>query len=168
MIEDGAIERTDRFSFSQPGAEFLAWEWLSAVILGALHNWAGLKGVVLFSAVLVSLTVFVVLFQMTVLRANALAAVVRHSCLHRRVIDPLPGAAPLVHLFLPRALRSAALPGPKKARLASLATASLDRPVGESPCGCHCAALSPSPFLRRATRRKPCSCAWEKRTASFT
>ena len=101
MIEDGAIERTDRFSFSRPGAEFLAWEWLSAVILGALHNWAGLKGVVLFSAVLVSLTVFVVLFQMTVLRANALAALFAiHVCIGASSIHYLARPHLFTYFFL--------------------------------------------------------------------
>lgn len=54
-----AVPRTDPFSFSKPGAEWFAWEWLADVVLGGLHELLGLKGVVWFSGVLIA--VFAVL-----------------------------------------------------------------------------------------------------------
>ena len=74
MLADGAVIRHDRFSFSQPGQPFVSLEWLSGVIFALLYNWMNLKGVILFSAVLIALTISLVLFRMVRLGANALIA----------------------------------------------------------------------------------------------
>jgi hypothetical protein len=51
--ENGTVPRTDLFSFSKPGAPWFAWEWLAELLFSYLHSWAGLKGVVLFSGMLI-------------------------------------------------------------------------------------------------------------------
>ncbi len=50
---NGTVPRTDLFSFSKPGAPWYAWEWLAELILSYMHDWAGLKGVVLFCGMLI-------------------------------------------------------------------------------------------------------------------
>src|SRR5579871_1642948 len=55
IIEHHAVPRTDLYSFSKPGAPWYAWEWITDVLDGALHRTAGLKGVVLMAAVVISL-----------------------------------------------------------------------------------------------------------------
>ncbi len=53
ILSTGAAPRSDPFSFTKPGAEWFAWEWLSEVLFAVLHGWFGLKGVVWFSGVLI-------------------------------------------------------------------------------------------------------------------
>ncbi len=61
ILDHGAIPTTDLFSFSKPGAPWFAWEWLSDLIFGGLFRWGGLKAVVLFSGVLISVFSTIVL-----------------------------------------------------------------------------------------------------------
>jgi hypothetical protein len=49
ILDGGGLPRQDLFSFSRPGAQWFAWEWLSDVVLGWLHRQADLKGVVLLA-----------------------------------------------------------------------------------------------------------------------
>jgi len=44
----------DLFSFSRAGQPWADWEWLSQAVFALLHSWWGLKGVVLFSGVLLA------------------------------------------------------------------------------------------------------------------
>src|ERR1017187_1739287 len=46
----------DIFSFSKPGDPWYAWEWLSDVVFAWLNGLGGLRAVVLFSVLLLSLT----------------------------------------------------------------------------------------------------------------
>jgi hypothetical protein len=55
ILQHHAVPHQDLYSFSKPGAPWYAWEWLTDVIDGGLHQMAGLKGVVLASAVIIAL-----------------------------------------------------------------------------------------------------------------
>lgn len=54
ILDHGAVPRHDLYSFSLPGAPWYAWEWLADVIDAGLHRAAGLKGVVLLAALVIS------------------------------------------------------------------------------------------------------------------
>ncbi|MBI3210219.1 MAG: hypothetical protein HYZ37_15140 [Candidatus Solibacter usitatus] len=54
ILEHGKVPKTDLFSFSKAGEAWYAWEWLSDVIYAVLHNAAGLKGLLILSAVLIA------------------------------------------------------------------------------------------------------------------
>ncbi|MCC7176286.1 MAG: hypothetical protein IT159_13930, partial [Bryobacterales bacterium] len=54
ILEHGRVPQTDFFSFSKPGAPWFAWEWGSDVLFALLHRAAGLKGVVLMSALVIA------------------------------------------------------------------------------------------------------------------
>jgi hypothetical protein len=64
----------DMFSFSKPGAPWLAFDWLSAVVFAWLNGHGGLRTVVLFSVVLLSVT-FTLLFRLIRLQSNAILAI---------------------------------------------------------------------------------------------
>ena len=55
ILEHHTVPRQDLYSFSKPAAPWYAWEWLTDATDGALHRAAGLKGVVLASAVIIAL-----------------------------------------------------------------------------------------------------------------
>lgn len=55
ILDHGAVPRHDLYSFSLPGAPWYAWEWLADVIDAGLHRMAGLKGVVLLAALVISI-----------------------------------------------------------------------------------------------------------------
>ena len=70
------IPRQDLFSFSRAGEPWADWEWLSQAAFALLHNWWGLKGVVLFSGILLA-TVFTLLMRQALWRgANSVVALV--------------------------------------------------------------------------------------------
>ena len=74
VLATGQVPATDPFSFSKPGAEWFAWEWLSDVIFARLHQLAGLKGVVLLAGVLLAFSTTVLLMHMVWRGANFLVA----------------------------------------------------------------------------------------------
>src|SRR5690349_5835219 len=49
ILRTHTVPVRDLFSSTAPGTPWYAWEWLADVLFAALHNMAGLKGVVLFS-----------------------------------------------------------------------------------------------------------------------
>jgi hypothetical protein len=53
--EHGTIPHQDLFGFSQPHGEWIAYEWLSGVLFSMANSAAGLKGVTLMAATLLSL-----------------------------------------------------------------------------------------------------------------
>ena len=67
-----AFPRTDPFSYTKQGEPWYAWEWLYDVIVAAIHHVAGLNGVVVFTAVVISLT-FSLLFHFVLRRSGNLA-----------------------------------------------------------------------------------------------
>jgi hypothetical protein len=62
-----SIPRVDPFSSIMQGKPWFAWEWLYDFVVGVIHGWAGLNGVVLFTAVTIALT-FALVFRMMVAR----------------------------------------------------------------------------------------------------
>jgi hypothetical protein len=54
ILDHRQVPKQDLFSFTRPGAPWFAWEWLSDVIYALLYRALGLKGIVLFSAVLLA------------------------------------------------------------------------------------------------------------------
>ena len=54
ILQNASVPRTDFYSFTKPGQEWFAWEWLAEIILGGLFLAGGLKAVVLLSAILVA------------------------------------------------------------------------------------------------------------------
>ncbi|MEO8096287.1 MAG: hypothetical protein ABI811_01190 [Acidobacteriota bacterium] len=55
ILDHHSVPYHDLYSFSKAGAPWYAWEWLSDVLDGGLHRLAGLKGIVLFAAVIIAL-----------------------------------------------------------------------------------------------------------------
>jgi hypothetical protein len=57
ILRTGRVPTHDLFSFSKEGQPWFAWEWLSDVCLAILHrNW-GLRGVVIFSGLVLSVSI---------------------------------------------------------------------------------------------------------------
>ncbi len=56
MLQSHAITRTDPFSVTMGGQPWYAWEWLYDLVIAGFHHWAGLNGVVFFSAVIIAAT----------------------------------------------------------------------------------------------------------------
>jgi hypothetical protein len=70
------VPTQDLFSFSRAGQPWPDWEWLSQATFALLHDWWGLKGVVLFSGVLIA-AVFTLLMRQALWRgANSIVALV--------------------------------------------------------------------------------------------
>lgn len=75
ILDYHRIPRQDLFSYSKPGAPWFAWEWLSDIIFALLFRAAGLKGIVLFSGVIIA-GVSTLLLRYTLWRgANSLVAI---------------------------------------------------------------------------------------------
>jgi hypothetical protein len=56
ILRNGRVPAVDIFSFTRTGLPWFAWEWLSDVVMAAVHHVAGLRGIVLMSLVLLALT----------------------------------------------------------------------------------------------------------------
>lgn len=56
ILDTSTVPRTDSYSFTRSGREWLAWEWLSDAALGAAHRAAGLSGVALLTATVIAVT----------------------------------------------------------------------------------------------------------------
>jgi len=54
ILATGEFPRTDPYSFTRAGQPWFAWEWLSDGATGAIHRWAGLRGVALWYGALIS------------------------------------------------------------------------------------------------------------------
>lgn len=74
IIAHHAVPTHDLFSFSKPGAPWFAWEWLTDVVFALLFRAGGLKGIVLFSGVLIAVFATVVLRYAIWRGSNALIA----------------------------------------------------------------------------------------------
>jgi hypothetical protein len=74
MLAHHAVPYRDIFSYSKPGGEWFAWEWLSDVLLAGLHNLGGLAAVSLF-AVLLLATIFTLVFHLARRKSNPVVAV---------------------------------------------------------------------------------------------
>src|SRR5216684_1987283 len=76
ILDHHAVPRADLYSFSKPNAPWYAWEWLTDVIDGGLHRFAGLKGIVLFSGVVIAVFATTLVRRMVWCGAHLLCAVV--------------------------------------------------------------------------------------------
>jgi hypothetical protein len=56
ILETGSVPRHDIFSFAHPSPDWLNHQWLSEVIMALIHKSLGLTGIVIFFALLISLT----------------------------------------------------------------------------------------------------------------
>jgi len=74
MRQHGTVPYTDMFSFSKPGAPWFAWEWLAELLFSYLHDWAGLKGVVLFCGMLIPIYLLIIFRHMLWRGASPLLA----------------------------------------------------------------------------------------------
>ncbi|MGA2595571.1 MAG: hypothetical protein ABSH09_01035 [Bryobacteraceae bacterium] len=74
IMANHSVPTHDLFSFSKPGAEWFAWEWLSDVIFALLFRAAGLKGVVLLAGVVIGLYATVMVRYAFWRGANAMVA----------------------------------------------------------------------------------------------
>ena len=62
ILQSHAVTRTDPFSASVGGHPWYAWEWLYDAAIAAIHGHLGLSGVVLVTALLISVTFALVLW----------------------------------------------------------------------------------------------------------
>lgn len=90
MLQTHAITRTDPFSSTMTGQPWYAWEWLYDLLIAGIHYWAGLNGVVFFTAVVISATFGLTLRLALKRRANLPVAV---------VLLTLSVGASAIHLF---------------------------------------------------------------------
>ena len=74
ILAHHAVPTQDLFSFSKVGQPWFAWEWLSDVWFGILFRIGGLKAIVLFAGVLITLFATVLLRYAVWLGANGLLA----------------------------------------------------------------------------------------------
>ncbi len=74
LILSEGLPATDPFSFTKTGERWFAWEWLSEIVFAGLHTALGLKGVVLFSGVLIAAALALVFRYSLRLGANLLIA----------------------------------------------------------------------------------------------
>lgn len=74
ILRRHTVPRWDVLSFTRAGKPWYAWEWLSGVLFSVLHQMAGLKGIILFSATLIAATIAVLVRHMIRCGANALVA----------------------------------------------------------------------------------------------
>jgi hypothetical protein len=56
MLKNGRVPSADLFSFTKAGQPWFAWEWLSDVLMAAMHSRFGLGGIVVASLVLLGAT----------------------------------------------------------------------------------------------------------------
>jgi hypothetical protein len=56
ILKNGRVPATDLFSFTKAGQPWFAWEWLSDVLMAAIHRHSGLAGIVLASLLLLGAT----------------------------------------------------------------------------------------------------------------
>ena len=74
ILANHTVPHHDLFSYTRPGATWFAWEWLSDVLYGWLFGIGGLKAVVLFAGVLITLFATLLLRYALWRGANPLAA----------------------------------------------------------------------------------------------
>lgn len=58
ILAGNPLPRTDPYSFTKAGERWFAWEWGADVIMGAAHQWDGLRGVAVLFSVTVALCVW--------------------------------------------------------------------------------------------------------------
>src|SRR3954469_8365657 len=61
VLASGKAPVADPFSFSRPGAQWFAWEWLSDVMFGWAWHWRGLRAVAAIAGVALCLSAAILL-----------------------------------------------------------------------------------------------------------
>lgn len=74
ILNTKSVPAADLFSFSKAGQPWFAWEWGSDIVFAALHRAWGLKGVVVFSGLVLALAATLLFRYMIWREANLLAA----------------------------------------------------------------------------------------------
>ena len=74
VLANHAVPHTDFLSFTKPGEPFFAWEWLSGVGAALLYDWGGLRAVVVFSVLVLALTILIMLRHLVERGANVFVA----------------------------------------------------------------------------------------------
>src|SRR5579862_4929240 len=74
ILQNHTVPAQDFLSFSRQGQEWYSFEWLTDVLFSLLHTAAGLKGVVLFSGVVIVAAFTTVLLQALWRGANVVIA----------------------------------------------------------------------------------------------
>ena len=90
MLQTGAITRMDPFSATRNEQPWYAWEWLFDAAIARLHQWAGLNGVVLLAALIISAS-FALTFRLSLRRGGNLLITL--------VLLVLALGASAIHLF---------------------------------------------------------------------
>ena len=88
ILQNGRIPATDLFSFTKFGQRWFAWEWLSDVLMAAIHRGGGLGGIVLVSLLVLGVT------SLSIYRSTV------EECEHRLIAIGLTGltiAASTIH-----------------------------------------------------------------------
>lgn len=85
-----SITRTDPFSATMNGQPWYAWEWLYDAVIAAIHAWAGLNGVVFFTALVIAAS-FALTFRLAIRRGATLPVAL--------VLLLLAVGASAIHLF---------------------------------------------------------------------
>jgi hypothetical protein len=75
ILSTHSIPRTDPFSSTMQGKTWYAWEWLYDVVIGAVHEWAGLNGVIFVSALIIALT-FALMFRFALARGGTMVGTI--------------------------------------------------------------------------------------------
>jgi hypothetical protein len=73
ILANGRVPAHDLFSFSKAGKDWYAWEWLTDVIWAWLTSYGGLTALVIFAALLLSLT-YALVFRLARRHANPVVA----------------------------------------------------------------------------------------------
>ena len=76
ILDHGTIPTTDPFSFTQPGAPWIPYEWGTEVLFAQLNHAFGLKGVVFVSGIAIAALIVVLLRTMMIAGADVLLSVV--------------------------------------------------------------------------------------------
>ena len=76
ILATHSIPRTDPFSSTMQGQPWFAWEWLYDALLGLLHHFCGLSGVVWWCALLTAATFTLLLWQLWLRGTGLLFALV--------------------------------------------------------------------------------------------
>jgi hypothetical protein len=72
ILAHRSVPTHDFLAFSKPGQEWYAFEWLTEILFSSLHSVAGLKGVVLFSGVVIAAAFTILLMHALWRGANVL------------------------------------------------------------------------------------------------
>ena len=76
ILRNGSAPHHDLFSFSRPGAQWFAWEWLTDVQYALLHKWWGLGGVAIASGLVICGSAYALLRTMLWTGANVFVSLV--------------------------------------------------------------------------------------------